>query len=57
MIVYVEYGEGVLCASDEVVVVDEEEGRGRYVGFSKVILPCVGCVGIREVEGVGQTDR
>ena len=57
MAVYVEYTEGVFCARNKVVVVDEEKGRRGYVGFGKVILPCVGCVGIREVEGVGQTDR
>jgi hypothetical protein len=53
---YVEDGEGIFCASDKVVVVDKEEGRGRNVCFGEVVLPCVGCVGICEIEGVGQTD-
>jgi hypothetical protein len=57
LIVYIENSEGVFCASDKVVIVDKEEGRRRDVCFGKVILPCVRCVGVCEIEGVGQTNR
>ena len=52
----VEDCKSIFCASDKAVVVDKEEGRRGDVCFSEGVLPCVGCVDVCEIEGVGQTD-